>query len=47
MNNYNDFCRNILNIRNIDMKEKIKKIVQEEREHLIKKITTYQDIVNI
>lgn len=37
MDNYNNFCRNILNIRNIDMKEKIKKIVQEEREHLINK----------
>ena len=34
MDNYNDFCSKILNIRNIDMKEKIKKIVKEERINL-------------
>lgn len=37
MNSYNDFCKNILNIRNYNMLDKIKQIVGEEKKTLFNK----------
>ena len=35
MENYNDFCKNIINIRNIDMSYQIKQIVKEEIDKIV------------